>query len=193
MSLAPDRAAAAALLAEANQSERRSAELFHYRMMAPSFILWGVLWAAADLAIAFPPWPWARTWAWAVASLIGSVFMAAYFWRWSTRPGRPKTSRATFWRWFASWFLVIAFITCMNLIFAPLEWRQPHAFWGLFFGFMFASNGVWTGWRLIALGAAMAGLSFYAYLALAGIPFLTFMALVCGGGLVLGGLWLRKV
>jgi hypothetical protein len=184
-----DKTEAVAALAAADQSRQRSFSLYFYRFNAPVLMLWGALWMAADLTIAYAPWSVAN-WAWPAASLVGSIVCVIYYWRASGAGIRPQ-SRIRYFRMAATWAFTATFVVCAMYIFAPFKWREPHAFFGVLIGTLYAINGIWTGWRLTALGGAMAGLVMYAFFGLSDRDFLPFIGVVCGGGMILGGLWLR--
>ena len=54
------------------------------------------------------------------------------------------------------------------------------------------AGGVWVGWRLLVIGAVIAAAILFGYLALDQYYHL-WIGTVAGGGLILGGLWLRKI
>jgi hypothetical protein len=190
-----DRAAAAAALSEADRSHKRSSMLHAYRVNAPMIMGWGAIIMATDLALAYLRSPMVSAWAWPVASLTGTVISALYFWRvgkGSVRPTQTAGSRAYFWRMMATWGCVFGFIASVFVIFAPFDWRESHAFWGILLALMYTVGGVWSGGRLTILGLVLAAVTFFAYFRLEGRPFLVFMGVATGGSMVLGGLWLRR-
>lgn len=190
-----DRSAALAALAEADKSLRRSSALHAYRINAPMIIGWGLIIMATDLVLAFSRSPAVGNWAWPVASLTGTVLSALYFWRVGKGPVRPTESagsRTAFWKMMGTWGCVFGFIAGVFVIFAPFDWRESHAFWGLLLALMYTCGGVWTGARLLVLGLVLAAVTFFAYFGLEGQPFLVFMGVATGGSMILGGLWLRK-
>lgn len=190
-----DRAAAAAALAEADESHRRSSKLHAYRASAPAVMLWGVVWIVADLTLAFPPTRNAHQWVWPLAAFTGltlNIALAWFFGRSTLRTTERRGSRDQFWRMLATWGFNLAFIAAMFTVFAPFEWREPHAFWGLIVALLYCVTGVWSGLRLTALGILLGVLVMFAFFYLQGRDFLIFMGLACGGSMILGGLWLRK-
>ena len=70
--------------------------------------------------------------------------------------------------------------------------REVHSVFGLVFGFIYWSSGIWTGWRMAALGVALVALTLVGFYAVRGWYSL-YMGVVSGGALILGGLWLRRV
>ena len=70
--------------------------------------------------------------------------------------------------------------------------KETHSVFGLLFGCLYVGMGIWTGWRLIALGVALVALTLVGFYAI-GPWYSLYMGVVSGGALVLGGLWLRKL
>jgi len=56
----------------------------------------------------------------------------------------------------------------------------------------YALAGIWFGYAFIVIAACTTALTLISY-AYAGPAFLLWMAVVHGGGLVLGGLWMRRI
>jgi len=188
-----DKSEAAAALAAADQSSNRSSVLHFYRMNAPIIMMWGAFWMIADLTILYAPRAWgASSWVWPAVGMLGGVICGIYYWRISGARVRPQ-SRHYYFRMLATWLFTFAFVVCAMVIFSPFKWREPHAFFGVLFGALYAINGVWTGWRLTALGLFMAAGTMAANSYLGDRDFLLFMGFGCGGAMVLAGFWLRKV
>ena len=73
----------------------------------------------------------------------------------------------------------------------PLDYGQVSAIFPLVVGIFYSLIGIWTkGWRMLPLGLAIIGLTTFGYFVLPE-QFLYWMAAVGGGGLILGGLWMR--
>lgn len=191
-----DRSEAAAALAAAGAAEQQSSALYGYRFNAPLLILWGLVWMAADLSL----WVWPNAlvfnWSWPVASTVGMIASALYQWRYTRRHAPTAVagprSRAFFWRLMITWALTGAFIAGVFTIFAPLEWRDVHAFWALVIALVYSCHGVWNGWRMAAIGLALGVLTIAAFFLPYGAPYLLAMGAGGGGLLILGGLWLMK-
>ena len=74
---------------------------------------------------------------------------------------------------------------------SPLDYNQMSALIPLAVGVYYAFIGIWTkAWRMMPLGLALIGLTALGYFMIPG-HFLYWMAAVGGGGLILGGLWMR--
>jgi predicted membrane-bound mannosyltransferase len=86
------------------------------------------------------------------------------------------------------------FLVALIFVMAPVGGKQVHSMFGLFFGAVYVVMGLWMGWRLLATGVAVFALTLVAFYALPlDAEYLLFMGVIVGGGLLLGGLWLRKV
>ena len=53
--------------------------------------------------------------------------------------------------------------------------------------------GLWFGRAFVAIGLGIIALTLIGYFFVAGGAFLLWMAAVNGGGLILGGLWMRRI
>ena len=94
-------------------------------------------------------------------------------------------------RIFAAYLMFFAFgFFCVNVLghFTP---RQLGTFWPIYFMLMYCMAGLWFGYAFIAIGVAVTALTLIGYYFI-GAAFPLWMAFVNGGGLILGGLWMRR-
>jgi len=188
MSISKDDAAQA--LSEIDQARGRVRSLAAYAQAAPYLVLWGIAWLVADTAIALSPrafWVWPAVIA--VATLVNVGIAVA-----QAREVGAGQTRSPHWKALATALICVVFLASLFLVLSPLGGKQIHSVFGLFFGSVYVVMGLWLGWRLVALGLALAGLTLVAYYALpmgGGYPL--FMGVVAGGALIVGGLWLRKI
>ncbi len=93
-------------------------------------------------------------------------------------------------RMLAAFVLFVAFgIFCSWLgHFAP---RQLGTFWPVYFMLVYTIAGLWAGYAFVAIGLGITALTLIGYF-FAGDWFDLWMAVVDGGGLMLGGLWMRR-
>jgi hypothetical protein len=70
--------------------------------------------------------------------------------------------------------------------------RQLSTFWPIYFMLFYSIVGLWFGHAFIVIGLAVSALTVVGYFYSAG-AFDLWMAVVNGGGLILGGLWMRRV
>jgi hypothetical protein len=140
---------------------------------------------------AFTPYAW-RTWlVLAVAGLVGDYLLH--------RARREKLSAEGQARWrlmqrrnALSSFVVVIFWIGVYAVLEPRSLNQYCAFPAILMGVIYASIGVWASLpRYLWLGLSISVLTLLGYFFLA--PwFPLWMAAVGGGGLMLGGLWMRK-
>jgi hypothetical protein len=64
-------------------------------------------------------------------------------------------------------------------------------FWPMYFMLVYSIAGLWVGQAFVAIGLGIIVLTLTGYF-LAGDGFDLWMAFVNGGGLMLGGLWMRR-
>jgi hypothetical protein len=183
MTLEPNDAAAS--LSEIASIERRTRRSIVYARSSTSFILWGVLLALGYLVGHVDP-PHSGT-AWIALVAIGFAATTAIAWR------RPT---ATHGRWdrpmLYAQFVVYAYGWVIAVLAWPLTPRQLDAFWPTVFMLGFVLAGLWLGRFFVILGVAVTALTLAGFF-WAGDLFRLWMAVVGGGGLIAGGLWLRRV
>jgi hypothetical protein len=183
MSISRDEAAQA--LGEIEAARSRVWETKSYGYAAPFLIIWGLVWMAADVTLQFEP-KWTLTWP--IAALLGtvaSVVAGMYL-------PRPKGDRVRGWRNMGVALVVVGFFIALLNVIPITSGAEIHSIFGLVFGFLYMGAGLWMGWRLFALGAALAVLTLIGFFAVHAW-YALYMGLVSGGALVLGGLWLRKL
>jgi hypothetical protein len=139
---------------------------------------------AANIAAFF--WPRAAGYIWIAvdaAGIAGSFAISAF--------NYPRTGVRTFdIRILAAFLLFLAFgIFCCALgHFTP---RQMGTFWPIYFMLVYTIAGLWAGYAFVTIGLGITALTLIGYF-FAGDWFDLWMAVVNGGGLVLGGLWMRR-
>jgi len=187
-----DKSGAAEALAEIGQSQKRSASLYSYTLSAPYLFLTGLMWLVADLLFQFTDW--GKHWAWIVVSVISlpifvvvSVFQAR-----QRKPASTKGFDDHFWKAQGIWIISVIFVVGTFVIFAPSNGRYIHSFIGLASGAAYAALGLWMGRRIFAVGVFIAVFSMIGHLFIFEY-YTAFMGIVCGGGMMLSALWLRRV
>jgi hypothetical protein len=70
--------------------------------------------------------------------------------------------------------------------------RQLGAFWPLYFMLFYMLAGLWFGYAFVAIGLGISALTLIGFFYI-GEAFPLWMAFVNGGGLILGGLWMRRI
>lgn len=184
MSLTPDEARTA--LNDIAKTENRTAASRHARQAAPHLILWGVIWAIGYAVMALRP-EWDAVWAvLIVAGVVGGVLIGM-------RQAGAEGGKGDGWRYGASLGVLGAFALGLYLVAPPQTGNQVGAFFPLLVGCCYALTGVWSkGWRMLPLGLAIIAATVAGFIWLPQY-FSLFMAVIGGGGLVLGGVWMRGV
>lgn len=185
MSLSQEEAARA--LGEIDDARGKVARLRIYRASSPYMILTGLGWLIADTVFQF----WPNNLVWPLTSLLLMTGSMAIGLR-HRHEMKPLTKGRGDWRPILSMLTVMVFTVVLFQVLWPVSGRQVHAVFGLFTAFAYILLGLWFGARLLALGLALAAITLFAYLRIEDYYTLV-MGLVGGGGLILGGLWLRKV
>lgn len=187
MSLSPGQAAAA--LDEIERTERRTAVAGGYSAASPYLILWGAIWTLGYGACAvLPPERWGIVWVpLAIGGMLASAWLSV-----RTRAGRPGKSDSSAG---AAVIGVAAFVFIGGAyyVFQPRSPMPMLVFPSFVAGLVYTVAGavarmprfVWIGFGILAL--TLAGY--------AAAPDLSavWAAVAGGGGLLLGGLWLRRV
>jgi len=176
---------AALALSDIEQTAVRAGVQRGYRIMGPILVLWGVIWAVGYGAMGLLP---VANWGgvWAVLDLIGIVGTFAL-----ARSSRSKGKGAEGWRVALLALAIGAFVGCTYTVLRPDSGAAYMVFPGLLTGFIYIAIGTWRMTRLASIGvliatATMVGWFFF-------LPWIAFwMAVVGGGGLIAGGLWLRS-
>lgn len=180
--ISPDQAADA--LKEAAITERRSAQAYVYQRFAPYLFLWGIIWmigyGASDLIPHFAGWIW-------LGLILAALAISMAIGR-SAVSGRPQSNGryalffAAVWAFFASTYAVMA----------PVRGMQQGAFPPLVVALAYILIGLWSGPRLVIAGLAVGALTLGGFFYLPQ-HFLLWEGFVGGGGLILAGVWFRRV
>lgn len=181
---------AAQALTDISRASDRVIEVKGYHHGAPYFILWGLVWLAANSVSQFLPEY--RGWAWGVGVLTGMTLSTVLGIMQSRRLKSPssRTDPRIGRRIGITSAIMFAFIFCIIYIAKPEGSRDVNAIISIFFPFMYMAGGVWAGWRLFAIGfvTALAIMAGYAWI---GEYFDLWMGVFAGGSLIAGGVWLR--
>jgi hypothetical protein len=172
-------------LADIDDITRRVRQSRFYRHASSMLMLWGALTFVGYL-VSFAVPALAR-YAWIavfLAGIAGSVTIGAA----SRRRAGINTfnARAT-----AAMVIFIAFGAIWSIGVGHFTPRQLGAFWPTYFMLPYILLGLWLGQAFVAIGAAVIALTLLGYF-YTGPWFELWMAFVNGGGLLLGGFWMRR-
>lgn len=179
-----DRQQASEALSEISDMTRRVRQSTIYQLASLFMILWGALTFAAYIVTYLYPRQAGYAWiAVYVAGTAASFPISAF--------GYPSTRIRTIdVRTLVAFLLFIAFgiFCCWFGHFTP---RQQGTFWPLYCMLIYTIVGLWVGPAFVAIGLGITALTLIGYFFI-GPAFDLWMAFVNGGGLILGGLWMRR-
>ena len=176
---------ATAALDEIEAIARRVRQSKYYRTASMILVLWGVLTAVGNIVTFVVPV--LATFAWAAVYVLGTAgTLIAAGWR-----NSRAASRTFDMRMLAAYLMFFAFGFLWTVGLVHLPPRLLDVFWPSYFMLAYAIAGLWLGMAFFAIGVAIAVLTLAGYF-WAGPWFDLWMAVVNGGGLVLGGLWMRR-
>jgi hypothetical protein len=180
-----DRDEAAASLSDIASVERRTREAVVYARSSTILILWGVLCVLGYVFQYFRPHE-ARP-AWITLLILGFVgtFISAH---WRRSQHRSTIAQPLLYAQLA----FVGYGLVLLVLLWPVDPRQLSAFWPTLIMLGLVLMGLWLGRFFILCGLAVTALTLAGYF-WSGAWFPLWMAAVNGGGLILGGLWLRRL
>jgi hypothetical protein len=177
---------ASAALDDINDVVQRVRQSRIYQIASLIVVMWGVLVFAAYIAIYI--WPRQGYMIWTIINLLGlviSVTMGVFINRRSGTPRFPIRALTTF-------LLIVAFGVFCSFVLGHFGSRQMTVFWALYGMLFYAIAGLWFGYAFIVIAMCTTALTLIGYY-YAGAAFLLWMAVAHGGGLIVGGLWMRRI
>jgi len=172
-------------LTEINQIARRVRQSTIYNFASLMLIMWGVLVFAGHLFVHIQPRYTLLIWL-AVTGLgiAGSLAISA--------ATHARTGVRTFDpRFLIAFLLFMGFGYLWTLGLGHFTARQLDTFWPLYFMLVYTIAGLWFGLAFVAIGLGVTALTLIGYFFI-GDWFHLWMAVVNGGGMILGGLWMRR-
>jgi hypothetical protein len=182
-----DRDAAAASLSAIEQAEQRTSQAVLYGISSSFLVLWGLV-TAAGYAIG-QAWPGHAGIVWPVLTIIGFAMSVAMIRR--NRGGLTADQRVLGWRLLCAQIALIGFGVLAITTLGPFRGRQLDAFWPLVFMLGYVLAGIWVGRFFVLCGVAIALLTIVGFW-WSGPWYPLWLAVVNGGGLIFGGMWLRR-
>src|ERR1700738_3208667 len=171
-------------LSEINEIVRRVRQSRIYNLASLMLIMWGALIFAGYLVNYLSPryagYAWIAVY---IAGIGGWAVIGAF--------NRARSGIRTFdIRMLVAFLLFIAFGIFASWL-AHFTPRQMGTFWPIYFMLVYTIVGLWVGRAFAAIGLGIIALTLIGYFFTAG-AFDLWMAFVDGGGLILGGLWMRR-
>ena len=171
-------------LTEIEEIVRRVRQSRIYNLASLIMIMWGALVFAGYVATWLLPRSGGIVWIVIYAMGIAGSFVIS-------KVHHAREGVRTFdLRILAAFLLFVAFgIFCSW--FGHFTPRQLGTFWPVYFMLVYTIAGLWAGYAFVAIGLGITALTLIGYFFI-GDWFDLWMAFVNGGGLVLGGLWMRR-
>jgi hypothetical protein len=176
---------AAAALNEIDAIVRRVRQSRIYDVASLMAIMWGALVFSGNVASHF--WPRNAGYIWIAVNAVGiagSLVVGAL-------DSRRMSAGSFDLRMVASFVLFFAFGILWSIGLGHFTPRQLSVFWPTYFMMIYTIVGLWAGWAFVAIGVGITALTLIGYF-FSGNWFELWMAVVNGGGLILGGLWMRR-
>jgi hypothetical protein len=180
-----DPSEAASALSDIDAIARRVRQSTIYNLASLILIMWGVLVFAGYLVTYLSPRHAGYAWlAVYTAGTAGTIVISGF--------NRARSGIRTFdIRMFAAFLLFVAFGIFSSVWLGHFGPRQLGTFWPIYFMLVYTIVGLWVGRAFVAIGLGIIGLTLIGYF-FVGAAFDLWMAFVNGGGLILGGLWMRR-
>jgi hypothetical protein len=172
-------------LSDISEIVRRVRQSQIYNLGSLIMILWGALVFAGNIATYLGPRY--GGYIWIAVNVVGVVctlmiIASGYF---------GSGVRRFDFRVLMAYLLFFAFGHFCSTLLGHYTARQQGAFWTIYFMLFYSIAGLWFGYAFVAIGLGISSLTLIGYFYI-GEAFPLWMALVNGGGLILGGLWMRR-
>ena len=180
-----DRQDAVSALSEINGIARRVRQSRIYNLASLIMIMWGVLVFAGHIVEHLLPR--GAIWSWLAITVLGIAGSFAISAMTRVRSG-VRTFDA---RFFTAFVLFLGFGYLWTFGVGQFTPRQLDTFWPMYFMLVYTIVGLWFGRAFVVIGLGVTVLTLIGYFFI-GDWFHLWMAVVNGGGLILGGLWMRR-
>ena len=178
---------AAQALTDIEEIVQRVRQSRTYDFASQMMMLWGVLVFAGNIATLL--WPRNGNYIWIGVNAVGALgAIAISMFRFPGASGSGFDVRMA-----AAFIMFFAFGLLSSVVFGHFGPRELGAFWPIYFMLFYCLAGLWFGRAFIAIGLGITVLTLIGYFFVGGGAFLLWMAAVNGGGLILGGLWMRRM
>jgi len=176
---------AASALSDIEQIVHRVRQSTIYHFASLMLVLWGALIFVGNVATEL--WPRQGGSIWIAVNVLGCAGSFAVGAVESRRMRLHRFDR----RVVAAFVLFFAFGILWSIALGHFTPRQLGAFWPTYFMMVYTIVGLWVGAAFVAIGLGITALTLVGYFFVGGW-FDLWMAVVNGGGLILGGFWMRR-
>jgi len=177
---------ASAALSDIDDVVKRVRQSRIYEIASLIIVMWGALLVVTYIVNYM--WPRQGYTIWTISNLLGLAITTAVGFFFNIRSGArnfPIRSLITF-------VLIGAFGAYCSIWLGHFGPRQMTVFWALYGMLFYAIAGLWFGHAFIVIAISTTALTLIGYY-YAGSAFLLWMAVAHGGGLIVGGLWMRRI
>lgn len=178
---------ASAALADIDDIVQRVKQSQLYELASLAAVWWGVLVFAANLVTWL--WPIYAAYAWVAVDVLGVGGLIALR---VLNPSDHPLGTGVAIRLFLIFALFFAFGYLVTNVVGHFGPRQLGTFWPIYFMLFYTLAGLWFGTAFVAIGLGITALTLFGFFYI-GEAFPLWMAFVNGGGLILGGLWMRRI
>lgn len=178
---------ASAALADIDDIVQRVKQSQLYQLASLAAVWWGILVFAGNLVTWL--WPVYAIYAWIAVDVVGVIGLVGLR---VLNPPHHRPGAAFDIRLVLVFVLFFAFGYLCTTVIGHFGPRQQGTFWPLYFMLFYMLAGLWFGYAFVAIGLGIAALTLIGYFYI-GEAFPLWMAFVNGGGLILGGLWMRRI
>jgi hypothetical protein len=175
---------ASAALSDIDEMIRRVRQSQTYHLASLIMMLWGVLVFAGNISTWLSPREGNHIWI--AVNIAGSLSTLAFMYFRTGRHGFDV-------RMLVAYVLFFAFGYLYTKVLGDFTPRQLGTFWPIYFMLFYAIAGLWFGSAFVLIAICVSVLTLMGYFYVGGLTFLLWMAFVNGGGLILGGLWMRRI
>jgi hypothetical protein len=171
-------------LSDIDEMVRRVRQSQTYDLASLTMMFWGVLVLSGNIANWL--WPGDGNHIWIAVNVAGALAtLAIIYFRTDPHPFDV--------RMLVAYLLFFAFGYFCTKVLGDFTPRQLGTFWPIYFMLFYAIAGLWLGYAFVLIGVGISLLTLIGYFYVGGAAFLLWMAFVNGGGLILGGLWMRRI
>lgn len=173
---------AVAALRDVELTQARTRDASAYLIGSRHLFLWGAIWIVGyTLMGLLAPRTWGLVWLVLDVAGVGGALLLK----------RGTGQGGDFAKWFGAFVAIFLFIVATYVVMGPFHAAQYQMYPILVVALIYALVGTWRLPRYVWIGAAIFVLAMIGFVFLK--PWLPFwLAFVGGGGLIVGGLWLRR-
>jgi hypothetical protein len=178
-------------LADVARTRRRASRFLGYRRAGPHLQVWGLVWLLGYGLPAVLP-GLSEGWTWTLLDIVGVTASIRLSLKTAGEEELPGLSRLASLRMMATFAVIFLFVGATLAVMHPANPAAWRVYPALVLGAIYAAVGIYALPRFLVIAAVLAGASLLAFFLAPQVLSLV-ISLVGGGGLVLGGFWMRRI